>query len=202
MEKKKSKLSLYLENLWYHEKAKIIIIAVLVIFIGFSAVQCALNVTADIYILYAGAAQPDSSVSGAFDKAMEKYIPEDYNGDGHIKASFESYLFGADFIKEQKYFDAEVYGGKTVILLLSPSGYEYCKNNDYLVTLSDALGEKPDVAKNNYCIVFSELDCADKMGLGRLPDDTLLCIAAPKNKANAEEYNNQIEFLRYMLETK
>ncbi len=202
MEKKKSKFSLYLENLWYHEKAKIIIISVIVVFVGFAAVQCATNVTPDVYLLYAGEATVARDTVNAFDESMEKFIPEDYNGDGKIEATLESFQFGEGFIEQQKYFDAEIYGGKTVILLLSPECYEYCKNSNYLVTLKEALGEKPEVARDNYSINFYDLECATEMGLTVLPDETVVCLAAPRSDGKTAANYDQIKFLKHMLETK
>lgn len=201
MEKKKSKLSLYLENLWYHEKAKIIIIGVIIVFVGFSAVQCATNVTPDVYLLYAGEAVVARDTVNAVDECMEKYIPEDYNSDGKLASDFEAFQFGEGFVEQQKYFDAEMYGGKTVILFLSPECFEYSKNSNYIVTLKDALGEKPDIANDDYSIRLKDLKCTEKMGLSALPDDTVVCVGAPKKAGKTQEYQNQIEFLKYMIET-
>lgn len=202
MEKKKSKLTLYLENLWYHEKAKIIIIAVAVIFIGFAVSQCAASSIPDVYLLYAGEAAIARETLNSVDVNMEKFIPEDYNGDGRIISSFEAYHFGDGFVEQQKYFDNEIHGGKTVILLLSPNCYEYCKDSNYLVTLKEALGETPEIAKDAYSISFYDLECATEMGLTKLPDDTLVCVAAPKSDGKTSAYYDQIKFLKYMIETK
>lgn len=202
MEKQKSKFTLYLENLWYHEKAKIIIIAVAVIFIAFATAQCASSTTPDVYLLYAGEAAVGRDTVNLVDANMEKYIPEDYNGDGRIVSGFEAFQFGEGFSEQQKYFDAEMYGGKTVILLLSPECYEYCKASNYLVTLKEVLGEKPEIAKDNYCISFYDLECASEMGLNKLPDDTLVCVAAPRSDGKTSAYYDQIKFLKYMLATK
>lgn len=202
MEKTKSKFTLWLENLWYHEKAKIIIIGVVLIFIAFATAQCAGSSTPDVYLLYAGEAAIGGDVISSVDVSMEKYIPEDYNKDGRIVSDFEVYQFGSGFAEQQKYFNAEMHGGKTVILFLSPKCYDFCRSNNYLVTLKDALGQKPEIAKDDYSISFYDLECASEMGLNKLPDDTLVCIAAPRSDGKTTAYYDQIKFLKYMLETK
>ena len=202
MEKKKSKFISFIDNLWYHEKAKIIIFFVLAAFLIISISQCASNKTPDIYLLYAGDESVPASILNACKTNMKDFIPEDYNKDGSISSVFQTYRFQDELgTDNKKLFDNEIIYGNTVILFLSPKNFEYCLKQNYIVSLKDALGYLPSAANNNYSIEFFDLECATEMGLSLLPEDTLVCVAAPNNtNAKTNEYNNQIEFLKYMIE--
>ncbi len=204
METKKEKIKKYLDNLWYHEKAKIIIFGTLLVMVIIGITQCSAKKEADVYLLYAGEGTVTRTTVNTVTENMEKFIPEDYNKDGVRSCEFAQFMFsGSDGSNGQKAFDSEMYGGRTVILLLSPTEYKYAKKNRYIVTLQSAVGYTPEFAKDEYSVELFDLECASEMGVNMLPEDTVVCIAAPRtagdNKGNSAEYKRQIKFFEYML---
>lgn len=200
MENSKSKFRLYIENLWYHEKAKIIIFGVVIIFLIVCISQCSVKKNADVYMLYAGAETVTRTTVNDIQSKMPNFIPEDYNKDGAKEASFIQFQFESGAKEEeQKQFDSEMFGGKAVILFLSPKDYKYCRKNNYIVPLKDVLGELPEIANDDYSINLFDLECATEMGVNMLPMDTVVCIAARRESDSKTEYNNQVKFFEYMI---
>ena len=76
----------WLDNFWYHNKWKTIIIAffLIVFIIGF--VQCMQKTDADVSILYVGPEVVTGEEYDAMEKSLESRIDTDYNGDGKITA--------------------------------------------------------------------------------------------------------------------
>ena len=74
----------WLDNFWYHNKWKTIIIAffVIVFIIGF--VQCMKKTDADISILYVGPEVVTGEEYDAMETSLESRVDTDYNGDGKI----------------------------------------------------------------------------------------------------------------------
>lgn len=207
MDKKKIGIISWLDNLWYHQKAKIIIIGVLVISIGVCIVQCSNKTEPDIYLLYAG---PDTLIQSEASKVetlMAEFIPEDYNRDGSITASFKQFQLEYGVSRSQKALDNEMITGKTVVLLLSPAEYQYCLKSGYLASFTDAIGYIPEKATDEYSVELFDLECATEMGIGSLPIDTLVCVAKPNFTDNDDStestderiYKNQLKLFEHML---
>lgn len=207
MDKKKIGIISWLDNLWYHQKAKIIIIGVLVISIGVCIVQCSNKTEPDIYLLYAGPDTLIQSEASQVETLMAEFIPEDYNRDGSITASFKQFQLEYGVSRSQKALDNEMITGKTVVLLLSPAEYQYCLKSGYLTSFTDAIGYIPEKATDEYSVELFDLECATEMGIGSLPIDTLVCIAKPNftdnddSSESADEriYKNQLELFEHML---
>ena len=207
MNKKKIGIISWLDNLWYHQKAKIIIIGVLVISIGVCIIQCSNKTEPDIYLLYAGPDTLIQSEASQVETLMAEFIPEDYNRDGSITASFKQFQLEYGVSRSQKALDNEMITGKTVVLLLSPAEYQYCLKSGYLASFTDAIGYIPEKATDEYSVELFDLECATEMGIGSLPIDTLVCIAKPNfidnddstESADERIYKNQLKLFEHML---
>lgn len=202
MEKEKTTFIKWLDNFWYHEKVKVIIAAVLLVFLVIGIVQCTKNQKADVYIMYGGDGLLSGSDLTTMNKKWENFIPEkcDFDKNGEKRVEYTQY-------SDPDKIDSKIKSGDVVILLLSPDGYKYCKENGYLATFDESLGYTPDKAKDEYSIELFDLECASEMGVNMLPIDTLLCVCIPINQSaeeggETEHYRNQIRFLDYMIEFK
>ena len=93
--------------------------------------------------------------------------------------------------------------GECSVFLLSEYMYEYVKPRGALKPLADALGEVPEKAHDEYSIYLKDTPYyALEPALQMLPEDTLVCIAAPYdfgNSADPEFYGRSLAMLRAIV---
>ncbi len=206
---KETKFFKWIDNFWYHHKFGIFIVSVLVVFLTVSTAQCMRRTEYDVYITYAGPKAVSAEHSNYIEQAFEK-ISRDYNGDGKVEACLSEYtilsseeikgstepaknedaeneglimneqIVGSQMMGAQKAFNQEIFGGDSVILLLSPYVYSTLPVEDGVshafLTLEEVLGYTPEGAYDNCAIYLNTLDFGKQAGLASLPEDTLLCV--------------------------
>jgi len=193
-----NRVAKWLDNYWYHYKwhtiVTIFVVLVMTVVIG----QYVTRDEVDVYMMYAGPAALGSGVVDV-EYAFEQFM-DDYTGDGHVNAQlFELTMLSDEQIAEEKKkasadrdflvidanamkdqrtrFSTEIMAGESVICLLDPAWFAQVKDVGGLAKLSDAVGEKPAAAFDDYGIYLKDTDFGKYFSVFQnLPDDTVLCV--------------------------
>lgn len=193
----------WLENFWYYHKWKVIIGLFFAFFIGVCVFQLAERDSPDIYVMYAGPKYLSATGTTNVRSALRAVVG-DYNGDGeigvglvtlsclteeqieerHEEALAESRQFVIDREANRqniKQYDAEIFGGESVICLLDPSLYERTREAGGFVRMDEIFTEDElrGVRLYDSCgIYLSSLTgfTGRYSVFADFPEDTVLCI--------------------------
>ncbi|MBE6605882.1 MAG: hypothetical protein E7635_02450 [Ruminococcaceae bacterium] len=112
--------------------------------------------------------------------------PEDISesNDAHeeeVGAANEGYIIneqmlGAQMSGAMQTFNQEIFGGDSVICLLSPYTYKIVHDSNGFLPLADVLGYTPEGAYDECAVYLKDTDFGSLEGLSSLGDDTLFCI--------------------------
>lgn len=112
--------------------------------------------------------------------------PEDISSsnDAHeeeVGAANEGYIIneqmlGAQMSGTMQTFDQEIFGGDSVICLLSPYTYKIVRDADGFLPLAEVLGYTPKGAYDECAVYLKDTDFGSLEGLSSLDDDTLFCV--------------------------
>lgn len=230
MKFKETGLYRWLDNFWYHYKWITVIVSIFVIFALVSAVQLFSREETDIYVMYAGPQVINVQNMTYIERAFENIAGDDYTGDGKIVSTVrdvtimseeeikeasgsdtgtvpnEGYKINENIVRTQtsdalKTFNQEIFGGDSVICLLSPYTYSIVRAADGFLPLEDVLGYMPENAYDECAVYLSNTDFGSLEGLTVLPDDTLLCVRRVSSMSflkgkekteNAHEYHLEV----------
>ena len=214
-----------LENFWYHYKIHTIIAVSAIVFLIVIGIQFATKQSYDLYVLYAGPANINDTVSGtALVKKMESGFAE-ISGDPGLKTTVQSFVWvndklAAEYKKNdvpvnaaqnrkmlQTVLDA-VASGKTPIMLLDPDIFEQVKELGALEALSDVMGYEIEGAIDEYGVRLSDTAFGrDHAGFRDLPEDTVVCVRNLQNgfslvgkDTGDEKWDRQLDIFRAMME--
>lgn len=217
-------MSKKLENIWYHYKLRILLIAAFALIFIICGIQLFTRTSYDLFSLYAGSANINVSDTGKVTySGMEKSFRE-ISDDPDLEVTIQCFTWVNPSLAE-KYRDEGYYfnlqqnedakrnvltaiaNGKCSILLLDPDLYEECVENGALAKLSDTLGYTPDFALDEYGVRLKECDFGRYFaGFKDLPDETVLCLRNSQNgfslvgkKTDDEAWEKQVEIFRKMI---
>ncbi len=195
-----SKLLRWWDNYWYHYKWHTII-GLFVIFLVFFCVMQAVNdPKEDTLVVYCGPFGFQSEEMEDLREAMNRIMPEDFDGSGEKYTEIVRYQVfseaelendreangGQGMInpaynaKQLSDFNSFMSFGEASIYFVSEHIYGIIKDRGVLKPLSDALGQVPDNAYDAYAIRLKDTHYyAIEPALRMLPEDTLVCITAP-----------------------
>ncbi|NLE13088.1 MAG: hypothetical protein GX628_05340 [Clostridiales bacterium] len=223
-EVKKSKIFKWLDNFWYHYKWPAIIVLFFGLFFAVAIGQMVSKPKTDIYVMYTGpTAFLQSEISG-IETAFEQIMSEDFDGSGEKRAVLtdislmtedqaiaakEAAISEGDkmFIDvrgmqaaENKY-NLELTAGDCYICLLDPYWYKEARDAGRFVKLSEVLGSKPDIAADEYGILFADTEFAQFFTVMKaIPEDTMLALRRFPNASflsNADK--SKYEYHEHML---
>lgn len=128
----------------------------------------------------------DDGEINAIVRTLTIMSPEDISAsnDAHeaeVGAKNEGYIIneqmlGAQMGNSMQTFNQEIFGGDSVICLLSPYTYKIVRDADGFLSLSDVLGYTPEGAYDECAVYLKDTDFGSLEGLSSLGDDTLFCI--------------------------
>ena len=203
----------WFENFWYHYKWHTIGIAAALIVLLVCVLQTCERKQQDLTLTYAGprvlsvaelqqvgsvidAIMPyDADENGenhtawmvyeiySKDQILEIEATTDANGDaGYVDRSYNSdqYQTYSNYLKT----------GETSIYFLDPWLYAELRNEDRLVPLTEALGEMPESAFDEYGVRLGDTELYEKYKVMQLfPEDTVICLTRPnwKGSRNSDE---------------
>lgn len=221
-ERPHGKLYRWFDNFWYHHKWKTIIIAFFAVVVLVCALQmCNKEDEGDIKVLMAGPYGFSTEESGIADLQafLDKSLPEDYDGNGTKKVTIINYtVYSEEQIKERQAQDIYVstgtnadnyqqyisylQTGESSLLFLDPWLAEQL-NKGQLLELGGLLGYLPEGAiiqtdaEGNPAVYGIRLgDTAlyrDNIAMQALPEDTVICLAAPLYGGNEGNKAEKLE---------
>ena len=218
-----SKFLRWWDNYWYHYKWHTIIAAFVILLAVFVFGQMASDPQKDIVLTYCGPKTFLSDDTEELRDCINRIMPEDFDGNGEKYAEIVRYnVFSPEELeadelpnggqatinpaynsKQMTDFDTFMSFGECSVFLLSEHMYEYIKPRGALRPLADVLGETPTNARDEYSVYLKDTPhYALEPALQKLPEDTLVCIAAPYdlgNSSDPEYYARSIAMLRAIV---
>lgn len=210
----------WLDNYWYHNKTKTIII-LFVIFVGvILIVQMCSTEGEDITLLYSGPVLMTGAEREEVRALISGLLPKDYDGDGQKRAEIVAYqVMSASQLKEleggtgavgPEYFTKEyqnytniLYTGECSVLFLDPWLCEGLAESDRLQKLTDILGASPDGAYNEYGVRLGDTALyRHYKSLQILPADTVICLHKPYvfgKSSDEDSYNQAIDVFKAII---
>ncbi len=210
----------WLDNYWYHNKTKTIVI-LFVIFVGvILIVQTCSTEGEDITLLYSGPVLMSGAEREEVRALISDLLPEDYDRDGHKRAEIVAYqVMSASQLKEleggtgainPEYFTKEyqnytnfLYTGECSVLFLDPLLCEGLAENDRLQKLTDILGASPDGAYSEYGVSLGKTALYRHYeALQVLPADTIICLHKPYvfgKSSNEESYKQATDVFKAIV---
>lgn len=184
-----------LENFWYQHKWHAGLIAFGIVLAVVLLWQMITYTAPDVYIMYTG---PIAIVGSRYTdlEAAITEVMEDYNKDGEKAISFtdNTYLTEEQIAEKQEKggyqpdygalrssysrFQMEITAAEHMLCMLDPSLYEWVRDMDGFMPLSDIFGETlPESAVDDYGIRLGDTDFyKDFPGVQILPADTILAV--------------------------
>lgn len=190
----------WLDNFWYYNKWKVLIIAFFAVIAVVSTVQLLSGTSPDTYAMYGGPRQIGSSESNMIASALADALSEDCSGDGVKNVSFAPLFIMSDEQIAEEYrkaqqsgteitifrntitqnlnsFDQNILAGDASVCFVDPYLYERVAAAGGWQLLSEVFETVPDSAVNEYAIKLSDTDFGRYYnGVTSLPEDTLVCI--------------------------
>lgn len=209
-----SKFLKWLDNYWYHYKWVTIIVAFFVTLAIVLVVQFATRPKYDITVVCASPYRMNSEEHLAYEKLLEKFLPEDYDGDGEksvniivyeifsdaefAEAKSEAEANSAEFAINPKYnadeqqnFSQQSMLGESYLFLVSEHLYGQLRSGDRVLALSDLYpeGTMPAAAtEDGYGIRLSETYYYRFHPQSQcLPDDLILCVLRKADFRNSDK---------------
>ena len=228
VERPHGKLYRWFDNFWYHHKWKTLIIAFFAVVALVCILQmCNKEEEGDISVLMVGPYGFSTEESGIADLQafLDKSLPRDYDGNGTKKVDIINYtVYSEAQIKERQEQDIYVstgtnsdnyqqyvsylQTGESALLFLDPWLAEQL-NNGQLLEISGLLGYVPEGAvtktdaEGNTVVYGIRLgDTAlyrDNIAMKALPEDTVVCLAAPLYSGKEEEKAEKLERAKEMF---
>jgi hypothetical protein len=218
-----SKFLPWWDNYWYHYKWHTIIVAFVIFLVAFVVGQKAADPAQDVIVTYCGPMSFLSEETEDLREALNRIMPEDFDGNGDKYAEVVRYAvyseeeLEADRLandghgtvnlafnaKQMTDFNTFMSLGECSIYLLSEYMYEYVKPRGALSPLANALGELPEGAHDEYTIYLKDTAYyAMEPALRMLPEDTLVCITVPYDLGNSSDpdyYARSVAMLRAIV---
>ena len=217
----------WFENFWYHYKWQTIGIAAAVIILLVCVLQTCSRKEEDLVLTYAGPRVLSVSELQQVSSVMETVMPYDGDGNGEKHTAWQTYQIyskeqileiesNKDANGESKYIDRsynteqyQTYNnylktGETSIYFLDPWLYAELREADRLVPLSEALGQTPESAFDEYGVRLGDTALYEKYQVMQLlPADTVICLTRPNWKgsrnSNEEIYEFDCEMFRAIV---
>lgn len=212
----------WLDNYWYHYKWPTIIVSFFVVVFAIMIAQMVNRPKYDINLVCAGTYRMNATEHPAFEAAVEKFIPQDYDGNGEKSANIIVYEIFSDedyreaaseaeaesreFAINPKYNADELRNfsqysmmGECYVFLVSEYLYDQLRSGERLRAISDLYGQAslPEgVTEDGFGIYIKETDFYRyHPEIQAMPDDMILCIL---RKAEFKDSSADVEkYARY-----
>ena len=195
----------WLDNFWYHNKWKTIMISffLIVFIIGF--VQCMQKTDADVSILYVGPEVVTGEEYDAMEKSFESRLDIDYNDDGKITVQITDRVYlSAEQLEEKKeaakdegealYYDTTamknsldqarqwIQSGSMLIAVMDYEVYKTFESvkGSLFVPLTEYLDEVPEYAYDDFSLVFKDIPYVQFADVfDPIAEDTVIVLIRP-----------------------
>ena len=187
------------ENFWYHNKAKVIIIAAFTFIIGVALIQFIRHSDPDVSMIYSGPEYITPNENQSFCDILEDLM-DDYDGDGKKYVQLNDLVFMTEEQIEEferrteeagdkgavdriankqtsERFTYEIFGSEASICLLARDQYEMVKAEGGFLPLSGIFDEIPEGAVDDYGVLFRDTKlCRFYTAAQIFPQDAVLAL--------------------------
>ncbi len=212
----------WLDNYWYHYKWPTIIITFFVVVFAIMIAQMVTRPKYDIHLVCGGTYRMNATEHPAFEAAVEKFIPDDFDGNGEKSANIIVYEIYSDAEYREAISEAEANSeefainpnynadelqnfsqysmmGECYVFLLSEYLYNQLLSGNRLRSIADLYGGDPlpeGITEDGYGIYIKDTDFYQYTpAIQAMPDDMILCIL---RKAEFKNSKSDLEkYARY-----
>ena len=203
----------WIDNVWYHYKAPIIIGFFAILLVSFATAQMITKEEPDVFIYSVGDAALSAKAADEFKEDMSVKFAKDTNGDGKAVVDLKSDTFtmvqtedGKKYVynpnnqmTETQRFNMELGMGECVVYIMEP-GF-FTPNLAYIAPLESYLGYLPENAVNGRGIKLGDLIAYRSTKLfNTFPEDYIICLAAKRDRFDEEYYEGNAQFLKALIE--
>lgn len=203
----------WLDNVWYHFKAQIIIGAFALVLVAVGITQCATREAHDVFIYSAGSKGLTAEAGHYFMNEMASEFAYDANGDGKkvVDIKIDKFTMSIDRdgnagvynsekqVSEIAAFQLELGDGECVVYILQKEFFY--PNLKYFEFLNSALGYLPENAIEGKGIRLGDLEAYyTTETLSFFPEDYIICLADRENRIDARYYEGNVQFFRNLIE--
>lgn len=212
----------WLDNYWYHYKWPTIIISFFLIVGIILIVQLINRPKYDINFVCGSTYRMTAEEHIAFEKAIEKFIPEDYDGDGeksaniivyeiysdseyreelsHAEAESREFAINPQYNAEQQQsFSQYSMMGESYVFLVSEHLYKQLCSGGRLCSMKDLYGDEPlppGVTEDGYGVYLKDTDFYRFTPAAQaMPDDLILCFLRKATYKDSDSQN--MKYARY-----
>lgn len=218
-----SKVLRWWDNYWYHYKWHTIIGLFCIFIVVFCVVQTINDPKDDIIVAYCGPTGFQAEEMEDLREAMNRIMPEDFDGNGEKYTEVVRYqVFSEQELlmdkeanngqgtvnlaynaKQLSDFNSFMSFGEASVYFVSEYIYGLIKDRGVLRPLANALGEMPHNAYDEYAVRLKDTPYyAMEPALRKLPEDTLVCIAAPfqlGSSSDPEIYDRSLKMFKAIV---
>ena len=219
----------WLDNVWYHYKAAIIIGSFALIIAVIGLTQMFTKKDNDVFFYFIGEGGLTAEARDMFVNEMSQSFPVDSNEDGECVVDIKLEPFRLEELENgvkkidqdvfegstlSQRFHLEVMNGDCVIYIMEPAFFR--ANLDYLASFEEELGYVPENAVEGKGMVLSDLDffwqkyygeevaeiSRQTSTLGYFSEDYIICLADRESRYDDDYYDGNVEFLKKLIEFK
>lgn len=205
----------WLDNVWYHFKAPIVIgfFALIIIVVG--TTQMATREEHDVFVYCVGDMGLSAEAVDKFTSEMQDKFTPDSNGDGKNIADlkFDKFVMAenaagkkivfnpSEQLSVSERFNLELAAGECIVYIMEPAFFY--GNLDYLASFEETLGYVPENAIEGKGIKMSDLKSYKAtMTLSYFPEDYIICLADMEKRYEEDYYMGNVQFLENLIKYK
>ncbi|MBQ7399600.1 MAG: hypothetical protein IJW06_03955 [Clostridia bacterium] len=203
----------WLDNVWYHFKAGIIIGAFALVILVVGLTQLVTRDEHDVFVYCVGDHGLSAQAIDEFTQEMQNCFAVDANGDGKsvVDLKFDKFVMTEDANGKRKVynpseqfsiterFNLELASGECVVYIMEPAFF--AGNLDYLASLEEELGYLPEKAVDGKGIRLSDIDSYKATTtLGYFPEDYIICLADREDRFDDAYYDGNVAFFKNLIE--
>ena len=205
----------WLDNVWYHYKAAIVIAACAIVMASVASFQYFTREDHDVFLYLVGETGLAAADSKAFmDEMQEKFAP-DASGDGKtvVDMKFDKFIMTEDAngkkhvynpneqLSATERFNLELASGECVVYIMQPEFFS--ANLAYLASLEEELGYLPENTVEGKGIRLSDLPAfGATLTLSYFPEEYIICLADRETRLDSAYYDGNVEFFKNLIECK
>ena len=205
----------WLDNVWYHYKAGIVICAFALVMVIFAMTQFITRDEHDVFIYCVGEHGLTAEAGDKFMQEMQDCFTVDANGDGKkvVDLKVDKFVMTEDVngkrivfnpseqLQMTERFNLELATGECVVYIMEPAFFK--SNLNYLASLEDELGYLPENSVSGKGIVLRDLISYKATStMSYFPEDYVICLADREDRFDDDYYNGNVEFLDNLINYK
>lgn len=205
----------WLDNVWYHYKAGIVIGVFAIVFIAVAMTQFITRDEHDVFVYCVGDHGLSAEAGDKFMQEMQDCFTVDSNGDGKkvVDLKVDKFVMTEDAngkrhvynpseqLSITERFNLELATGECVVYIMEPAFFK--GNLKYLASLEEELGYLPENCIDGKGIALKDLiSYKATTTLGYFPEDYVICLADREDRFDDIYYDGNVRFLDNLIKYK